>query len=135
MSKIRILGKNEKEEEKETSIYCDKFNKKIAFKLDVDSFFEMTYAYLYSAMKNEVDIWEFVPKYLKQMIIITYNGLNGAEQYLVNVLGKNAKSIKEIEKKLNALEDSLEYLLFILSKDNMLTDVYDLIDSINQNKS
>ena len=133
MSKVKILGKNEKEEEKEISIYCDKFNKKIAFNLDVDSFFEMTYAYLYSEIKNEVDILEFVPKYLKQMTIITYNGFTGAIQYLVTILGKNAKSIEEIEKKLNVLEDSLEDLLFILSKDNMLTDVYELIDGISQN--
>ena len=91
--------------------------------------------YLYSEIADEVNIEDFKRKYLDEMIDIEHRGLTESAQYLVAILAKGVKSPKEIERKLNVLEGNIEDLLFGLSISNMLTDVYELIDSINQNKS
>ena len=135
MSKIKSVGKKEKGKMRESCMDFDKSNEKITFGLDVDYFMYIADEYLYSEIADEVNIEDFKRKYLDEMIDIEHRGLTESAQYLVAILAKGVKSPKEIERKLNVLEGNMEDLLFGLSISNMLTDVYELIDSINQNKS
>lgn len=129
IEKIRMLQVNEMAEDNELVIGSIENNKRIAFNLDYDYFIEEIYNNnLIPEIELVANVGEVLEKAREELGIIVGNNFINGLKTLVEILDMGTKSLDDTFKKLVAIKDNIEDLIIIIVINNVLFEIYDLLE-------
>lgn len=127
MSKIRLINRLKKENDDEVVFINERDDKRIAFNLDVEKIISMSFIYIEEMFDDKEQA--VIMENLEEINMMIYKIFMENLKILINFIADKTKRSEDIVKKLKALEDILEEVVFWMMKDEFGCEV---IESLSE---
>ena len=127
MSKIRLINRLKKENDDEVVFINERDDKRIAFNLDVEKIISMSFIYIEEMFDDKEQA--VIMENLEEINMMIYKIFMENLKILINFIADKTKRSEDILKKLKALEDILEEVVFWMMKDEFGCEV---IESLSE---